>query len=53
MRDKKTVQSQLSKQEIRIIEQLLQQPRSIVLERCPELALQSGEIADALSAELA
>ena len=34
-------------------EQLLQQPRSVVLKRRPELALQSGEIADALSAELA
>jgi len=39
--------------QIGIVEQLLQQPRSVVLERRQELALQSGEITDALSAELA
>jgi hypothetical protein len=39
--------------QIGIVEELLQQPRSVVLERRQELALQSREIADALSAELA
>ena len=47
------LQSGLRLRQIGIVEELLQQPRSVVLERRQELALQSGEIADALSAELA
>jgi hypothetical protein len=47
------LQFRLRLRQIRIVEQLLQQPRSVMLERRQELALQNGEIADALSAELA
>jgi len=45
-------QSGLRLRQIGIVEELLQQPRSVVLERRQELALQRGEIVDALSAEL-
>jgi hypothetical protein len=37
----------------RVVEQLLQQARSVVLERRQQLALQSGEVADALGSQLA
>jgi hypothetical protein len=47
------LQCRLRLRQIRIVEQLLQQPRSVVLKGGQELALQSGEIAEALSAELA
>ena len=47
------LQSRLRLRQIGIVEELLQQPRSVVLERRQELPLQNGEIAEALSAELA